>query len=451
MPCSSAPMRRPASATTWPAPTTCCPRTGRPASPAPCGSTTSASTSTPSAWTTRRCGPLGPHVVTLADTEGLPAHAQSVRLRWPPLGTARAAPARGAPRPRRARAATTRPQVDVDVRLNTNESPLPPPEAWLRRAGRRRRAASTSTATPTGRPPRCGPPWPSSHGVGIDEVFCANGSNEVLQCLLLAYGGTGPHGRAVRADVRPAPPHRPVTGTRWLAGPRRDDFALDLDAVAPTWSPRSEPGAHLPLLAQQPDRRADAPEEVADGARLAAGPAGGRRGLRAVRPVVGARRCAAGTRPGRATSWWSRTFSKTWSMAGARLGYLVADPEVVAACELVALPYHLDAAKQAAGSPGAALRRRDGAAGGRHRRGAGPDRRRLRRPARRDVAVGRQLPAVPPAGQAGARRCGPTSSAPSVLVRDCSTWPGLTGCLRVTVGPPEENDRFLAALTESLR
>jgi histidinol-phosphate aminotransferase len=39
----------------------------------------------------------------------------------------------------------------------------------------------------------------------------------------------------------------------------------------------------------------------------------------------------------------------------------------------------------------------------------------------------------------------------SVLVRDCSEWPGLDGCLRVTVGLPEENDRFLAALDESLR
>jgi histidinol-phosphate aminotransferase len=39
----------------------------------------------------------------------------------------------------------------------------------------------------------------------------------------------------------------------------------------------------------------------------------------------------------------------------------------------------------------------------------------------------------------------------SVLVRDCSKWPGLTGCLRVTVGLPSENDRFLAALSESLR
>ena len=39
----------------------------------------------------------------------------------------------------------------------------------------------------------------------------------------------------------------------------------------------------------------------------------------------------------------------------------------------------------------------------------------------------------------------------SVLVRDCSEWPGLAGCLRVTVGLPAENDRFLAALTECLR
>ena len=45
----------------------------------------------------------------------------------------------------------------------------------------------------------------------------------------------------------------------------------------------------------------------------------------------------------------TRTFSKTWAMAGARLGYLVADPAVVAACEAVVLPYHLSAQTQLAG------------------------------------------------------------------------------------------------------
>jgi len=37
-----------------------------------------------------------------------------------------------------------------------------------------------------------------------------------------------------------------------------------------------------------------------------------------------------------------------------------------------------------------------------------------------------------------------------VLVRDCSSWPRLEGCLRVTIGTPEEDDAFLAALTEVL-
>jgi histidinol-phosphate aminotransferase len=38
----------------------------------------------------------------------------------------------------------------------------------------------------------------------------------------------------------------------------------------------------------------------------------------------------------------------------------------------------------------------------------------------------------------------------SVLVRDCTAWPGLEGCLRVTIGTRDEDDAFLAALTEVL-
>ena len=82
------------------------------------------------------------------------------------------------------------PQVEVDVRLNTNESPLPPPEAWLEELrlemGRidfnrypDRQALSLRSALA------------EFHGVDVDRIFAANGSNEVLQCLLLAYGGAG--------------------------------------------------------------------------------------------------------------------------------------------------------------------------------------------------------------------------------------------------------------------
>ncbi len=145
-----------------------------------------------------------------------------------------------------------------------------------------------------------------------------------------------------------------------------------------------------------------------------------------------------------------RTFSKTWSMAGARLGYLVADPEVVAACELVALPYHLDAAKQAAGR--LALEYVDEM----NQRVVA-----IAEERGRIAATLAELPVETWPSEANFLLFRPTGRdagdvwadlvSASVLVRDCSRWPGLTGCLRVTVGLPEENDRFLAALTESLR
>ncbi len=145
-----------------------------------------------------------------------------------------------------------------------------------------------------------------------------------------------------------------------------------------------------------------------------------------------------------------RTFSKTWSMAGLRLGYLVADPQVVRACELVALPYHLDMAKQLAGR--LALRYRDEM----EARVAllNEERGRIAAslaglpvetwPSDANFILFRPLAAP-------ARTVWSHLLDRSVLVRDCSEWPGLTGCLRVTVGLPEENDRFLAALDESLR
>src|SRR5690606_31024827 len=82
------------------------------------------------------------------------------------------------------------PQVDVEVRLNTNESPLPPPPAfrdalaaeisrieWHRYPDREARELRAAIG--------------ELHGVGAEMVFVANGSNEVLQSILLAYAGAG--------------------------------------------------------------------------------------------------------------------------------------------------------------------------------------------------------------------------------------------------------------------
>jgi histidinol-phosphate aminotransferase len=137
-------------------------------------------------------------------------------------------------------------------------------------------------------------------------------------------------------------------------------------------------------------------------------------------------------------------------MAGARLGYLVATPEVVEACELMALPYHLDAAKQLAGR--LALRyvseMETRVVMLTEERG-------------RIAAALAELPVETWPSEANFILFRPTKRSArqvwtdlldkSVLVRDCSEWPGVTGCLRVTVGLPGENDRFLEALNESLR
>ena len=338
-------------------------------------------------------------------------------------------------------------QVDVEVRLNTNESPLPPPEAW------RRELAEAVAAIDFNRYPdreavALRQALADSHGVGIDEVFCANGSYEVLQCLLLAYGGPG---RTVALFEPTYTLHRHIariTGTSVAAGARRDDFALDLDVVADVVG-ASDPVLTFLCSPNNPSGRADRPEEVATVAGLVPG-------LLVVDEAYGqfapssALELRASDPVAHRNVVVVRTFSKTWSMAGARLGYLVADPEVVAACELVALPYHLDAAKQVAGR--LALQYVDQM----ERRVAAVAEERGR-----IAAVLAELPVESWPSDANFLLFRPTAKPAtqvwsdlvdaSVLVRDCSSWPGLTGCLRVTVGLPEENDRFLAALTESLR
>ena len=147
----------------------------------------------------------------------------------------------------------------------------------------------------------------------------------------------------------------------------------------------------------------------------------------------------------------TRTYSKTWSMAAARLGYLVGPAWVVAELEKVVLPYHLDAVKQAAGRLALDFTGRHGGAGRRSssRSGAGWS------PRSRDLPVdvwpsGANFVLFRPRDRRRRRACGRQLLDRSVLVRNCSSWPRLEGCLRVTIGTRAEDDRFLAALTEVL-
>ncbi len=338
------------------------------------------------------------------------------------------------------------PQVEVEVRLNTNESPLGPPDSW-----RAQLAAAVADMAFHRYPDRRA--WAlrralaAVHGVHPEEVFCANGSNEVLQCLLLAYGGPQ---RQVAVFEPTYALHRHIaelTGTGVVGAWRTPQFALDLPAVDALLA-EADPVITFLCSPNNPTGMAEPPDvvqHVLEGAP----------GLVVVDEAYGQfsawgamdlRRSGAS---GLERLVVVRTFSKTWAMAACRLGYLVAEPEVVRACELTALPYHLDALTQAAGV--LALRHEDDM---RERLSLIVEERQRLAGALASLAV-ESWPS-----QANFILFRPTQRSAvevwkdlldqSVLVRDCSTWPGLPGCLRVTVGTPEENSRFLEALRNSL-
>jgi histidinol-phosphate aminotransferase len=333
-------------------------------------------------------------------------------------------------------------QVDVPVRLNTNESPLPPPPEWAERLAAEMHHVEWNRY-PDRHATELRRALADLHGVRADQVFCANGSNEVLQSLCLAYGGPG---RVVATFEPTYALHGHIahlTSTEVVEGRRRADFSLDLDEVGDVLA------AHGPVITflcspNNPTGLADDPSVVR--AVLDAAP-----GLVVVDEAYGqfadwsAVSLVEDGRPLVVT----RTFSKTWSMAAARLGYLLGPAEVVANLERVALPYHLDAVKQIAGRLAlefvGQMEERIGL---------------IVRERQRIVAALGALPVTAWPSQANFVLFRPEGRKGDevwtgllergVLVRDTSTWPGLAGCLRVTVGTPDENDAFLNALQELL-
>jgi histidinol-phosphate aminotransferase len=333
-------------------------------------------------------------------------------------------------------------QVDVDVRLNTNESPAPPPAEfvsaladYVAHAAYHRypdRAATALRAAIAG-----------LHGVDPSQVFAANGSNEVLQCLLLAFGGPGRSALMFEPTYALHSHIAKVTGTAVVSGSRNDDYSLDPASVSVAVR-EADPTIVFLCSPNNPTGMVE-PPEVFDAAIEASS------GLVVVDEAYG-----------QFSSWSAvdrvrddgrvvvvRTFSKTWAMAGMRLGYAIAPAAVVHALESVVLPYHLDIVKQAAGV--LALQYQDAmdarVAGIVEERG------------RIAAALGDMPVRVWPS-QANFILFRPDRGDGaevwqrlvdhSVLVRDCSSWPGLEGCLRVTVGTPDENTRFLNALKEAL-
>ncbi|MGQ0616379.1 MAG: histidinol-phosphate transaminase [Acidimicrobiia bacterium] len=334
------------------------------------------------------------------------------------------------------------PQVEVKVRLNTNEAPMPPPAAFAR-----------DLAEEIGRiewnryPDRAAMRLRQSigelHGVDPARVLAANGSNEVLQTLCLTYGGAGRTAAVFEPTYALHGHIARITGTAVAVGERRADFSLD-PAEARRVLTEARPALTFLCSPNNPTGTVDSRALIEEVSALAPG-------VVVVDEAYGqfARWSAIDLVDDDRSLVVTRTYSKTWSMAAARLGYLIGPRWVVEDLQKVILPYHLDAVKQAAGRLAIGHRPEMD-----RRVSALVDER------ERVVAgLGRLPVEVWPSGanfvlfrplHADGHDVWQALVDRSVLVRDCSSWPRLEGCLRVTIGTLDEDDAFLAALDEVL-
>lgn len=242
------------------------------------------------------------------------------------------------------------PQIDVPVQLNVNENTHPLPQEVVDAITEAVREAATGLNRYPDRDfvdLRRDLAAYLGHGLTQENVWAANGSNEVLQQLLQAFGGPGRTLLSFPPTYSMYPLLAAGTDTAYVAGERGEDYALTAGSAAAQvrhhapsvvflCSPNNPTGTALGL---------DVVEAVYE--------AGAASNTMVVVDEAYAEFAQAGTEsaltllPGRERLVVTRTMSKAFALAGARLGYLAAAPEVVDALQLVRLPYHLSAVTQA--------------------------------------------------------------------------------------------------------
>lgn len=254
------------------------------------------------------------------------------------------------------------PQLDVPVCLNVNENPYPPsPKVVADIATAVAEAASRLNRYPDREftELRNGLADYLARDAGFavapEQVWAANGSNEVMLQLLQAFGGPGRTAVSFAPTYSMYPEYARDAMTGWVAGRRREDFGFDLDharsliaehrpSVVLLPSPNNPTGTALPH-----DVIGALCVEVGDGVVVIDEAYAEFR--RAGKPS------ALELLPEHRNLVVTRTMSKAFALAGARLGYLAADPAIIDALRVVRLPYHLSAVSQATAS--AALRHAD--------------------------------------------------------------------------------------------
>ena len=256
------------------------------------------------------------------------------------------------------------PQLQVQVRLNTNENPHPPTQALVddvtasvravagelhrypdRDAVALRTDLAAYLAAQTG------------VDLDVDNLWAANGSNEILQQLLQAFGGPGRNAIGFVPSYSMHPIISDGTQTRWLIANRADDFSLDVEVAVHAIK---EHNPDIVFLAS-PNNPSGQSVSLDALRHLLEAMASTSTGMLIVDEAYGEFSSQPSAvnliddYPTRLVV--TRTMSKAFAFAGGRLGYLIAAPAVIEAMLLVRLPYHLSSVTQAAAR--AALRHAD--------------------------------------------------------------------------------------------
>ncbi|AVH24314.1 histidinol-phosphate transaminase [Nocardia cyriacigeorgica] len=332
------------------------------------------------------------------------------------------------------------PQLTVPVQLNTNENPHPPSRALIDDVAEAIRAAAADLHRYPDRDAVALRTDLAAYltrqtGVAVDasNVWAANGSNEILQQLLQAFGGPGRSALGFVPSYSMHPIISEGIDTEWIEARRSADFSLDIDAALAAIAER-RPDVVFVTSPNNPTGHSVPSAELAR--ILDAAP-----GIVIVDEAYGefsAQPSAIGLideYPSKLVV--SRTMSKAFAFAGGRLGYLVAAPAVIDALLLVRLPYHLSVVTQAAAR--AALRHADETLGSVAELAAQRD-----RVAAELAALGFEV--VPSDANfllfgrfTDAARAWQHYLDEGVLIRDV----GIPGFLRTTIGLAAENDEFL--------
>jgi histidinol-phosphate aminotransferase len=338
------------------------------------------------------------------------------------------------------------PQLSVPVRLNTNENPHPPTQALIDDVTESVRAVAAELHRYPDRDAVALRTDLAAYlraqtgvAIGVENVWAANGSNEILQQLLQAFGGPGRSALGFVPSYSMHPIISDGTQTRWLVADRDDDFRLDADVAAAAIKEHN-PDVVFVTSPNNPTGQSVSLDDLRTMLEALASQPGGILIVDEAYGEFSSQPSAVeliDAYPTRLVV--SRTMSKAFAFAGGRLGYLAAAPAMIDAMLLVRLPYHLSSLTQAAAR--AALRHADDTLSSVATLVA--ERERVSQ-ALTDMGF-RVIPS-----DANFVLFGEFADAPAtwqryldhgVLIRDV----GIPGYLRTTIGLAEENDALLAA------